>query len=425
MRRADARQSLPQAGALLRDLRVSGLLGLLGAAVSLAAAQHFPAILFTDAAENVWFSADQRRYFTNVLVPWAEGHHERTSVHPAFSILFYPAVAALAALGLPGDAAAQSVIAASAGGTVALFHRGLRHLGLDAAAAAAFALVLIASAGFLFWGGVVETYIVGMLSIAFAFWVLCGPARPLVLWVLGSAATLAITTTNWSFGLAAAFFRCGLWGALRISASALLLVLALALAQKVLFPSAVFFFDVRQLLTERHYAQFSISDPEAKVWTPIANLRVIMMHGVVTPAPQVKHVRELREADVMVTNQGARLVDHRPFGAAAAGIWAGLLGLGVWGLFRMPRRDVALTLAAFSLGQIALHLVYGSVTFLYAGNFLLPLVAIAAMAVFTPARTVVTPLALALALLAALNNWPIFVDAAAEAVAIATRQAGG
>jgi hypothetical protein len=395
------------------------LLGLAGAAVSLAASRHFPPVLFTEAAENVWFSADQRRYLTNAVVSWREGWHARTSVHPAFSILFYVPVALLAAAGLGAYWAATLLVSAAAGGTVAFFHRALLCLGLARLEAAAFALLLIASAGFIFWSGVIETYVFGMLSVAFGFWVIAQPTASMLLWSAASAATLAITTTNWSLALAGALFTLGRWRAVRAAVAGLSIVLALAVAQAALFPTARLFFDVRELMKERHYTQFSISDPAAKVWTPGANLRVLAVYAAVTPQPVVEEVREGRDPYRIVTNQTVPPSAFGWPGAAAAGLWIALLSAGVWGMATGLRRSVALALGAFVLGQFALHSVYGSVTMLYAGNFLLPLVAVAAMSSLTPWRRSAAVAAMACAGLAAVNNWSAFVAAAAAAVAVA------
>ena len=64
-----------------------------------------------------------------------------------------------------------------------------------------------------------------------------------------------------------------------------------------------------------------------------------------------------------------------------------MLSAGVWGgVVYRPGRRVFLALSTFGLGQVALHLAYGDVIFLYALHFFPILLAIAAFGWFSPAR---------------------------------------
>lgn len=415
------RSTRPAAASLPGDTLVALALAACGCALSILVSARFSDAMYAEAGFDLWFQADQPRYFANILLTAADGNHGRTTVHPAFSILFYPLAKSLTALGIAPFAAAMIPVASAAGASAALFYLALRNLSIAPSAAGAFTLGFLSTSGFMFWCGVVETYIFSTLSVCVMLWVL---TKPVVLgratWILASALTLSVTITNWSLGLAAAFFRFPFREFLRISAAAFAVVLVLALAQKLVFPSAGVFLDARALIGERWFSQVYTADPQSKSWTPAANMRVILLHAAVTPMPQHDVVAEWRVPRHVVSNQNVRVGDHTPLGLAATVLWVCLLAGGVLGCVTSPRRDVSLTLGAFTLGQIGLHLVYGSVTFLYAAHFIPALVAIAACGALTPARRVVTVLALLFAGLAGLSNWLVFTDAVALANALAS-----
>jgi hypothetical protein len=94
------------------------------------------------------------------------------------------------------------------------------------------------------------------------------------------------------------------------------------------------------------------------------------------------------------------------FGPVALAAWLGLLASGVWAMvsiegLRRYRMAIVLALA----GQLALHLVYGEETFLYALNWLPLLVSVAALATLTRLRLWVIPAALVFVVAAGWHNY--------------------
>jgi uncharacterized protein YcfJ len=412
------------AGSRTLDAALAFALACTACVLSAVSFSFFDEAMYEHRNFNIWFQADLPRFILNIIEGWGAGEHTRTSVHPAFSILFYPLTSLLTVAGIDPLGAARLLVVCAAGGSAAFFYMALRNLELTPTAAGAFTAAFIASAGSLFWFSVVETYPFATLSVVFMFWVLTRPAAPnRLLWILASAGTLAVTITNWSMGLAAAFFRLRFAEFIRVSVAAFALVAVLAVGQKVMFPDAGLFFNPRSILAERWFTQFYVpetqKDAQQTAWTPLVNVQVMLLHSVVTPTPVREVVAEWRMASMAVTNQTPGLRDHGLLGAVGAALWAVMLGLGVWGCCKARRRDAATAIGAFAAGQIALHLVYGTTTFLYAAHYVPALVAIAAFGALTPARHVAVAAAFGFTILAGANNWSAFTTAAELANTIA------
>ena len=152
------------------------------------------------------FFADQPRVLGNLADASYWDH--RSYIHPLFRLAFYPFTRLLIFTGLDAIRAAQILVAISVGLAVPLFYAGLRGMRLPVFAALVFTACILSSAAFIHWAAIVETYPFAFLSLATMFAIItCINARSAVLWFLGSLFTLTITITNWSFGLAAAFFK--------------------------------------------------------------------------------------------------------------------------------------------------------------------------------------------------------------------------
>ena len=110
----------------------------------------------------------------------------------------------------------------------------------------------------------------------------------------------------------------------------------------------------------------------------------------------------------MVT-QTSRVGSGSLYGAAAAGVWSAILGLGFWGLISSKdNRQLKLVLAITLLGQFMLHLLYGQETFLYSLHFAPLLVVLAAFSTMTRARSLALTLTGILVVLAVINNFQQF-----------------
>jgi hypothetical protein len=333
-------------------------------------------ILYTDGSLNLWFQADNPRVAANLLD--ATSNQYRSTVHPIMPILLTPWASLLPKLGMSplwwGKALVVACAAISAG---ALF-LALRLLTIPLGPSALFAGLFVSSAGFLHWYSNIETAGFNGVSICLILLLLAyGPTKRRIWWVIASALTLSFTITNWSAGLAAAIARWPVRRAITISAMALCVVVVLSLAQKLLYPTAGLFFDLRQLREERNFHA-----GKTYPWAPLDNLRSLAIYTVVTPPP----VLEEQGGSMVVTNQRQPPTAAGALGLLAMVAWLALLVAGAWGARAKSLRPVAFGLGLMLLGQIALGLVYGDLTFLYATNILPMLVVWAALSWFTPVR---------------------------------------
>ena len=105
--------------------------------------------------------------------------------------------------------------------------------------------------------------------------------------------------------------------------------------------------------------------------------------------------------------------------------WLFMLVMGLWGAWRdTARRAVSMAVIAYVAFQLALHSVYGEITFLYAGNFFPALVMLAAFGWYTPARHWVLSATVGFIIFAGINNHAQFVTAVRLANEIAANYPG-
>jgi hypothetical protein len=366
--------------------------GLLAAAVAFVCSKAIPREAFL-STHDVWFEGDLRRVFANMVD--RNSDHYRSKVHPLFSLVAYAMVWVPRRL-----LAMDAVLSVRIVGAVVAFvwgfllYRLLHTITRNAIAAFLLTCTALASASFLFWGTVPETYLFGSASILFALLVTLKASE---LRVMGAvAATLAFTVTNVMAGLAAAIITLPWRRALQAAANALCIVVLLWGVQKYAIPSTQFFIGDKE---EKDYMFRLDADRVSSV------ARSFFVTSMVMPTP-TRETRYYQPEAILFTQ-------HAPVSGWAALIaWLALLLLGMAGLrdaadIRPLRLALLLTLA----GQFALHVVYGEETFLYSLHFMPLLILLAAFAFRTRFRAIAFGLAGALLLTAALNNVQQFNDA--------------
>jgi hypothetical protein len=352
------------------------------------------------ASFNIWFQADTPRVISN-LTDVASNHY-RTSVHPASSIILTPIVLGIGELGFTSLVAAKFLIALAAALSGGLFFCALRSFGLPRVPTVVFAALYLLSAAFIDWYAVIELNSVAGVTIVLALLALAsGRTISPLWWLLISAGTLSITVTNWSVGLAATLVR---WPPKRfaeISAAALALIVLLSSAQYFLFSNASLFFLPRSVVDETQWTQIAQQRNGGDAWEPLESLRSLLITTVVAPTPYI----EIQSGDKVVTNQQTPWSDNIWGGIAASLAWIALLCCGIWGAMATPKlKPISFGLGMMLLIQMALHSVYGTVTFLYAPHFLPILVAICSFSWFSPARRGALALAIFVLAVGGFNN---------------------
>src|SRR5580765_3343152 len=388
---------------------VDALLALLLAVGAATAAWHanrlIDPVIYEGNTIDVWFEADTPRVVEDETSYGA--HHYRTKVHPLLSLMsFLPVRILIVVLGVsPVEAVTifDSVLAAL---WLATLFVVLRIMGCRRHEAVIFALAGATSAAAMFWFSVPETYALSSLTILVGLGLAAYSGRRKPSWVactLVSAVTLSATVTNWMFGLLATFRALPRKQFLSATAAAFALVAALAIVQKVLFPTSGLFF-----LGSSEEANYAFVDNGGS-W---AVLRSMIFHTVVMPDIQAVGNRNNALWPTMSV-QGSAIGSGSGWAPIATGLWIVLLALGAAGMVAAKEhRDLKLVLLLALLCQAVLHLIYGPLTFLYSLHFLPLLLLIAVFSIFSRWRVLAIIVAAGLAVSAAVNNGTQFLVAA-------------
>jgi hypothetical protein len=367
------------------DIAIAVLLSIatLVAAWFLTGIQNHIPLLIDPKADDVWFEGDPARVFSNMTD--RGGAHYRSNVHPLFSLiaLTYTYICS-SLLHLSKLEIVRVSIASAAAIWITLLYALLRILGCRKPDSALLSLVGATSAAAVFWTAIPETYLLGSVTvIAVLITSAFAERRAVPPWldVAMAAGALAITVTNWMVALASLATRHRLKPAIQLASNSFVAVVLLMGIQKYVVPSSVFLFDL-------HGEGKAIVRPE-----PLATLKVFFLHTMVLPdfrlTPQAGS-----SLWPQLTIQHANNWQLSHWGPLALAAWLTLLVAGAWTYATMKAlRRFRLTVVIALTGQFALHLVYGSETFLYSLDWLPLLIVIAAL----PSQTRLRPLVLSAA----------------------------
>ncbi len=385
---------------LWQDLLWVGILALVAGLISFGLAQSIAPILFENPSWDVWFESDLPRSFANTIA--RSSNHYRTSVHPIFSLIAFPPTYIL--YQLLGDAvtAVRIIIALVASIWISILFCLLRLFGCRRLEAILFSLIGIFSAAAIFWFSVPETYSFGSVSILLPLVVVAiGEYRQLSPWwyLLVSALSLSITTTNWMAGILATWVNHRWQQALQITVNTFCFVVGLWFLQYLIFPSSEFFLKIQ---SEKNYV---FNEGSVSPWNVIQSF---IAHTMVMPAIEIidKTARPgFATPGIQMVTQLSLPGSASLWGKGAVILWAALLGLGIWGFLAMRQHPkLRLVLGLTILGQLVLHLLYGEETFLYSLHFAPLLVILASCSTLTRARPLALVLASLLLVCIGINN---------------------
>ncbi len=399
-----------------QPLSIDIVTGLILAAASAAAAwaitglqDHF-VLLINVKADDVWFEGDAARVFSNMTNRWSD--HYKSNVHPLFS-LFSLVFGYLceSLLHIKKLDVVRFTIATGAAVWMGLYYTLLRLLGCRRADSVLFGLVAATSAAAIFWTATPETYLFGSATILLALATAAAAERyaiPAWLDVGVAAATLSITVTNWMVALASLMTRHRLKQAVQLAVNSFVVVVLLMGVQKLIAPSARFIYDVKSETK-------ALIRPE-----PLTTLKVMALDTMVMPniAAEPQEVPTLWP---QFTIQRAYAWNFTAWGPIALAAWLALLACGAWAVVTLKSlKKFRLVLLLSLAGQLALHAVYGSESFLYALNWLPLLITMCALATLTRLRWIALSLAAVLTVAGAMHNYASLrfaLDALAKAAA--------
>ncbi|MEM5518137.1 hypothetical protein WNY37_14355 [Henriciella sp. AS95] len=369
------------------DILLALAFGVLGAAISLWAFSQTNRVAELHTTFNLWLHADAPRVAENMVT--TSGDHGRTSVHPVFSILIFPFGGLLTALGMEPLAAAKSLIIVMMGVNAALFSLTIRLLGLPRIAVALFTTLFMATASFLFWGALVESFPFSCFGVLISLFMMFRvKTAHWAWWIAVNVLSIGFLVTNWMFGLIAMAVRLKLKPFVTIAAASFVLTVMLSVLQNTSFEKAAIFINPHTLTREANYFQPAMEEKGIyeEGWRPLNNLRSTYVTTVVAMPVYIQQQTHMRLA---TTNQNSSFPEGELSPVIAVIAWVLLFGLGLWGA--VLRKDLRLPLigagAALVL-QTLLHLIYGEVTFLYSMSFMPLLILFASCSWFSPYRTV-------------------------------------
>ncbi len=382
------------------DFFLAATIGIVGVILAGYCTSQLPRGLFEQRGMDLWYDADVWRVFA-AISDSQDPVIFRTTVHPIFALLTNPPFRLLAGLGVPSLDAALTLVLLSCFLTTVFISLALRSIGLPRLVTLLFTCVLLASSAFLNWYSVIETFPIGACSVAFAIFVLAAArSSNWVLWTVASGAALAVTMTNWVLAIAAAFFRLPHKRAFMISLIAFCVVAVLSLLQREMYPGAGLFFLPSSTINEAAWA------PHGRANSVASTVRSALITTAVAPLPKTVHENEIWVGNTqrpMLDNQTVWTYDLT--GWIAVSLWLVLLIGGIHGGWsNLERRAVFSPVALFVLSEVALHTVYGPITFLYSAHIVPALVFCASFGWFSKFRPIVITAGLAFVVLASMHN---------------------
>ena len=323
---------------------------------------RLPDVLYT--YNNGWFGADTQRVFENLTD--RESDHYRSRVHPLFALLCYSPTIIFRSVGFSSQMSLRLLLAFNmlvwSGALYFLFWR----IGQRVLDAVVFTVFCLTSSASMFWLPIVESFPFGSTSILLAFIPLFFSSEHRLTHLghmIGGVLTFGLTITNWMATTCASFFHLSLRRFFWVSLATFGLATVLWGVQKMLFPSAQLF-GASVGLELRYLNQNSM----------LHTLRAFLWESVVFGELQFRAIEGQIRVDV-ADNYG---LSSSPLVLMVHLIWTGLLLQGMWAWATVKDYKIfRWSFGATLLGQLALHLVYGSETFLYAAHFL-PLLALLA-----------------------------------------------
>jgi hypothetical protein len=358
---------------------------------------------------NLLFDADIPK-ITFIMTERRSPKHAHTHEHPLMSLAMYPPVQILRMAGLSDIQAIRFSMTALCGVWTILMFSLLALSGCRLLDAAAFTVLAQVSAASMFWFSVPEVFAFGSATIVGALILSLWPTgtNPLVRYGAAMALSTTMTVTNAMVGLIAAAQRLSpkdLWIA---GTSAWFVVTMLWVLQSRVFPAAEFFLPPRSGFV----STYLFTPSPARIAEVV---QAFVSHTVVMPEMKVIAGADLHlqgSTDRMLSVQRSLAGTGLVIGTVATLAWLVLVGLAFWALCTV-RSGLSVLCSLVGVGQIALHLLFGSETFLYAMHMLPLLIVLTASVTLTRWRPVCLGLVAVVIVFGGVNNWMQFQKAAA------------
>jgi hypothetical protein len=363
--------------------------------------------LIADKFANVWFGSDCNFIYKQVASRWS-GEHYRARRHPLFPLLLTPAFwVANRLAGIPAELFVRSVLALAAAGSVVLFYVLSLKVTRGVISALLWTCLFLGSSGHLFWCGALETFYLGVPSLLTPFLVIAALRKTkylevALLWSI--VFSFSVTLTNVMSGIASAASVKPLRDVWCIVKTAVcVLLVATAVQVKIIPASRDGMWFLPYIRDELRWIK--PSPTESLVSRPL----LALTSGVIVPEVTVL---DEPPADGSSPYRGLTVrLRYASYGVGGVVVWIVLLGLAVaYSASKFVRcSGLYLAVALVAAGQVVLHTIYGSETFLYSAHYAPVLILFSAYACRTRFRRIAVALAVALLAIEIANNVPAFL----------------
>jgi hypothetical protein len=314
---------------------------------------------------NLWYGSDIPRVLANMTD--ISSNHYRTKVHPIFSFVILPPTKVISyVFGLGLEGSALIVVSIFAAMMVTSVYLAARVVTESKVSAFMIALYLMSSSSYIFWSGVPETFVFGSAAISLVLLASVLGIRDQKTHILLNVAALSFTTTNWFSAILVSLSQLKLRDAIKVMLTGFLVVVVIAVWQKVLIPSSGLFFIPSAVTEEPAYILFPTAENIPKYGLRTLNF---FLSSMAAPGPIIAD----GQIKSSLTFSGAGILALICF---AVLFLVGSVRLAYDTEFSSAR----ITLCGFLTFQLLLHIFYGDEPFLYSVHFLPALVLVCSFA---------------------------------------------
>ena len=207
----------------------------------------------SEFATDIWYYSDPIRFISS-LVDRNSFLHNRTNLHPLFSLILLPFGLFTNFFDISALQVSRFIIALSASLSGILIFLVLIKIEIRRSDALTLLLLFSSTSSFQYWWSTPETFPIAGLSILPCFYLLSIKSKNFISWLFASVSSLSITVSNWHIGIYSALivFR---KRSFKVLFSSFVLVICLSLVQLALIPKTNLIFS-KNILVERRFITF-------------------------------------------------------------------------------------------------------------------------------------------------------------------------
>ncbi|WP_017325066.1 hypothetical protein [Synechococcus sp. PCC 7336] len=354
---------------------------------------------------DIWFDGDIPRVIETAIQRNSFYNLRSTKVHPLFPLFIVPITSIISAVpGVSNLRAVQILIAISASIWLGLLYILFRAMGCRRPDSILFSVLASVSASSIFWFAVPESFSFGSVTILVA--IACVAASeyielPRIYFIIAGILSMSMTITNWMVGIIATVVSMPRRKAAKTLGQTFIAIAILWGIQRLFFANTQFFLDQRSTGLK----QFTLNPESGGIFRV---LKSFFFHSIVMP--QWSSVENIQHPDFpKLITQFSSPGSGSLWGSIAVVLWTVLIGLGVYSLYKQKVRSrLRLAIGLTLLGQLLLHILYGTETFLFSLHFLPLLILVSAYGTLGKFRRISLLTCFFLTIFCSINNALMF-----------------